>query len=185
MAFAGVPVHLEAAKNSSLESSNLSQKNSNLPIPQKSRKARIGRRNQSSLWHIPFIRNTEERKITGEWWNQKPRKHQTEERLIGQTKISFSSMLQNLPVKPIQLLYRGFLKDTYFFAWTRDRKSQGGKNELSIKLSSGLVQLSLGTQRTQCIPNSPLELSMQISGETQRESLCISIKTKKSVNSKA
>lgn len=62
MAFAGGPVHLEAAKNSSLESSNLSQKNSNLPIPQKSCKARMGRRNQSSLWHIPFIRNGEERK---------------------------------------------------------------------------------------------------------------------------
>lgn len=62
MAFVGGPVHLEAAKNSSLGSCHLSKKNSNLPTPQKSCKAKMGMRNQSSLWHIPFIRNREERK---------------------------------------------------------------------------------------------------------------------------
>lgn len=100
---------------------NLCRKNSKLPTPHKSCEAKMGWQNQrNSLWHI-LLHKKQKRESQVHYWPIGSRTPKAPGR--GERCVSFHTPYKICPIKPILLLYKGFLKDTYLFFVTCYRKN--------------------------------------------------------------
>ena len=164
-AFVGYLVHLETAEHCFLESSNLFEKNSNLPTPKNSCKSKMGRGNRRSSLSYSGARDGT--------INTRTPKNQEEGRKGGQLRLTFTteSALSNPPSSSWRTSIRYIFLSLYLSPKIIRKKWIGHKSLLQR------VQWRCGGHSTKDIPNSPSPQPEDFKGRGRFKGdvLCISI----------